>query len=157
MVARLVRSIPADGHIYRYLLFLGGGGGSICVVCVSVEMQTLHTFFSLPLSLSPETCPFRKAALLLVFQLPLVKDERSIHHWGGGGRGPVCPPQSSTTLDASHSRCSRSISRLLIGLVPPRPAARTCPVPYCPVPCNSALRERRQPTALDPPTWSLSC
>lgn len=91
MVARLVRSIPADGHIYRYLLFFGGVYLRCVRVCENARLFTL--LLSLSLSLSPETCPFRRPRCCWSSScLSLVTDERSIHHWGGGKRPSLPTP-----------------------------------------------------------------
>ena len=64
------------------------------------------------------------------------------------GRGPVCPPQS-TTLDASHSRaplqqihfCAPNWSKRNVH-VPCTTRTRCTHLPCGPVPCNSALPQK---------------
>lgn len=101
-------SCPAGPFLYLGLLATAEHSNPymrcVCAWCGKCRLFTLPPSHQSKVLLSPRKCVplWQKAGAEFPFSLSALtsREGRSIHHWG---RGPVCPPRS-TTLDASHSR-----------------------------------------------------
>lgn len=136
MVARLVRSISAVGHIY---LFFGSA------LCARVKMHSSSHSRS---SQSPQVSS--RLPVSLLSHLSQRVSDPSLE------RGPVglSPPHWMHPIPGP--RCSRSGFRPLIGQIHGTCTTRCTHLPCALCPATLRSRKRRQPSALDPPTWALS-